>query len=368
MNIKHFNFIEENPQLKITITSIIMIFTILDIVVTLGIGFFTLLAPGLTITVFKREPTLFLLVIIIAFMVILSAKPLVKKIQFFIIRLILGTIITLFILYSSYSFLTWYFLNIEGTFDFRFLTFTKTASLEDKMNYYHTAVASLIETIRSKDSMLAKFLEQNPAVMNPNRGVFMRTSFELMPQLAQQNISAETYKYLEMMKQLSKQVEKSDLYFYLKIFGIIAGSVLTFYFLYQFNVLETFFKKVKKGWELLGKTQDEMKKLSNQLIKDSKTNLSLELDFKKMNDLVSAIGIELKNITLESATTLAKTDTLVLQMERAIQLINQVIRPCMQSLFVGFKTISNDEYLIILKSLTKEQKDFLTPVSSLIFK
>lgn len=103
----------------------ITIFSVIDIIATILIGLFAILAPNLHVIAFKKEPTIVVLIIVVVVMITLSARPLIQKQTLTLPRLFIAAAITMFFLYTIYSFSKWYLYHPEGSYSFRFLSIAK---------------------------------------------------------------------------------------------------------------------------------------------------------------------------------------------------------------------------------------------------
>lgn len=341
-----------------------MIFTIVDIIATVSIGLFTLLAPDLTITAFKKEQGIVILLIIVGTMILLSIRPLTTKIQFFNVRIILGLILTIVILYMTFSFLQWYFFNIEGTFSFRFLSFEKRASFEKKLDLYKSLTSQMIDLINQKNTKLALYLEQSPRIMNPNTSIIMHTAYNAIPALAEKAIHTEVAAYEKMISNINKSANglPSDFnaWYYLKIISFVAITTLGVYLLFSYGDLAS---KVKKGFGYLENTQEELKKVVVQSATDALLAKQVNQDIINLSDITTKLVSNVETLS----NTMASIDELKGTVLRLTFLVNNVIRPCMRSIFLGIKHVDSSIYESILKNLNSEQKDFMTGVSKLIF-
>lgn len=102
------NFFKLTSLANITTTNPIysqsvIIFTIIDIIATFLVGMTTLLAPNISVQVFKKEPTMVILFIILMLMIILSFRPLRIRPTYNLFRIIFNFFVTLVILYTTYT-------------------------------------------------------------------------------------------------------------------------------------------------------------------------------------------------------------------------------------------------------------------------
>jgi len=175
----------------------VIIFTVIDMLATAIIGLSTLMAPNLSVQIFKKEPTMVILFIIVAIMIGLSFRRFTTKPIFNLARFIISFVITIFIIYTTYSLFVWYTSNVEGIFSYRFLVLTKKASLEDKISFYNLLVSQMIDALRVNDNSLAAFLEKAPSIYNaPKLNI---TPYHDIPALVEQTIMAETINYKKMI-------------------------------------------------------------------------------------------------------------------------------------------------------------------------
>lgn len=349
--------LENNKNL---VDILIKSFTIVDICATLCIGMFSLLAPNLHIAVLKKEPSIIILVVIILLMILISFRPLARNLTFNILRFFIGGIITLFILYSLSTFILWYFHNIEGTFSFRFLSFTKKASLQDKLDFYNIVITQMIDIVKSKDSALGIYLEKTPSVVNPSVFKIIHTSYDAIPDLAKEALSNERNAYMKFMQNVKDSTGQSNKYFYLKIAVITIGVVALGYIIYNYGNFDMLKEATKQTASNLAKTQQE---LENIIEEGTKISLQGAMLAENNNVVITAVSkLNLKVTTLiEQITTLQHTQ------ERIIHVINKIIRVSMQSFFAGIKELDKDVANQIKTSLTSEQQDFITATSKIVF-
>lgn len=119
-----------------------------------------------------------ILLLIALFMVILMALlPLTRNITFNIassIALIMQTILLFVLVFKLYN---WFNMTIEGAFQFRFITFIKTASFEFKIQHYDFLLKEYLTTIKNNGHHAeAIFLAKLPLVTSPSLSHLCRTS------------------------------------------------------------------------------------------------------------------------------------------------------------------------------------------------
>lgn len=231
-------------------------------------------------------------------MILISFRPLARSLTFNILRFFIGGIITLFILYSLSTFILWYFHNIEGTFSFRFLSFTKKASLQDKLDFYNI--------VKSKDSALGIYLEKTPSVVNPSVFKIIHTSYDVIPDLAKEALSNERNAYMKFMQNVKDSTGQSNKYFYLKIAVITIGVVALGYIIYNYGTFDMLKEATKQTVSNLAKTQQE---LENIIEKGTKISLQGAMLAENNNVVITAVSkLNLKVTTLiEQITTLQHT-------------------------------------------------------------
>lgn len=137
----------------------------------------------------------------------------------------------------------------------------------------------------------------------------------------------------------------------------------------------------KQGFTQLVGTQTEVIKTATQLKKDSILDCKVETTIKFLIDKISILSDQISVLRNANFNLTEKINTLSTQINllnqknsvhdellaRCVELINKVIRPCIQSTFSGLNSMDSDTGAIILKSLTPEQHDFILTVSKLIF-
>lgn len=342
----------------------IKIFAILDIITTVLIGLFSLLAPNLQVSIFKKEPTLVILIIIVLIMIGLSFRPLTKHILVNSFRFIFGVAITSFILYSCFIFLNWYLNNMEGTFSYRFLTFTKKASLEEKLELYTTLLTQMIEAIKNTHPACGTYIEKSISIYNPSTVKLMSTPYNLIPELAENNILLAKANYYEMINKVTTvpKMHNSNILKQITLWTFVGICALTgAYFIWNFNAISTLTGYLKKTLGNLSDTQTEVLKMASQLRKDVLTDLKASEDFLVLCTVTTKL---IKRVTtLEQGVGFFTTE-----MSNTVNLLQTVIRPCIQATFVGVKTIHPDIASIVFQSLSPEQKDYIAATSKIIFK
>lgn len=382
-NNNDFNITKNNHNF---LEYLLRVFACIDVIATLIIGMSSILLPNLQTTFFKKEPIIVFLFIGILFLIILSLSPVVKNKIFTIIRLIIGSIITLFLSYCTLLFIIWYFKNIEGSFDFRIFSFTKKASFDDKISLYHTMTSQMLNAIQQENPAMAEYLSKSPSLYNPPTIKIMQTSYNLIPDLVQKTILMEKANY-DLYMQNMINVAKTSNYSssssstYFKWTCVILGGVIVIYGIYYMGGFTSLADITKKGFNSLVGTQNEIIKTSVQLKKDAILDTQVETTFKYLIEKLSTLSHQISLLQNTNGNLTEKINILSTQIvsltnknsiheeliTRCIDLINKVIRPCIQSTFSGLNSIDSDTGTLILKSLTPEQHDFILTISKLIF-
>lgn len=366
----------DNDFMKKLLNNGIIIFTIVDIMATLLIGIMSLASPVLTVTVFKKEPTVVVILVLIVVTATMFVLRLKAKTTFFVLRFVIGTVITLFILYTVFSFCRWYFTNIEGSFSFRVLTLAKKASIEDKAFFYNQIIADMIERIKLTDVPLATHLENNQLLQNPSTSTFIHTAYSAIPQLAEDNIIKYKGAYLKMMANVTNggTVVSTDSWSYVKVGLTFIGVLVAGYFIYSLSTSEFMHNLIKKGFKNVEKTQGEAIKITQQAAKESLRAAALNKDVSRMSEILITHETKLKaaisqieSLTNDNQILTATVNNTIRHMERTTHMFNNVVRPCFQHLYVGFKAAAPNMAAQITTHLSPEQNDFITATSKIIF-
>jgi hypothetical protein len=359
------NFFKLTSLANITTTNPIysqsvIIFTIIDIIATFLVGMTTLLAPNISVQVFKKEPTMVILFIILMLMIILSFRPLRIRPTYNLFRIIFNFFVTLVILYTTYTLCIWYTTNVEGTFSYRFLVLTKKASLDDKLSLYNLMVSQIIDALRATDNSLATFLEKAPSIYNTTK--LSVTAYKDIPILVEQTIMFETANYKKMISNITattKTHSYSPINFWTLTKWVFVGvaTIAVVYCLYSVNSLGD---SLKKGLEIQKHTQTEMIEALQTIRSDAILNAGTDKNLASLSGILLYMNDQLHYLTV-------KVTNLSTFQERAVHLINAVIRPSIQATFVGIKDIKKETANTILSSLNEEQRRFITATSSIIF-
>jgi hypothetical protein len=301
------------------INHIITIFAILDIIATILIGLFTIFAPNLNITIFKKEPTMVVLILVVLVMITLSLRPLIRKTTVVLIRLFIGLFLTIFLSYAIFLFIKWYIFNIEGVFTFRFLSFSKKASLENKLELFNLLVYQMVDIIRQTKPQLADFLIKSPSIIQPSTFSLMNTPYKAIQEFAENSITTEKQNYQRMLDKLNASTEvvqtTSDISYYIKgaliVTAVVVVGVLIYY--YAPDSLTSAFKKTTVN---LASTQDQLVKTTSRLAVDAAASVGVNQDMITITNVVSSL----------KETNLAQQ----IQIDRLSHLMNKTVRPIVQ--------------------------------------
>lgn len=218
--------------------------------------------------------------IIFCIMLGLSARRFAQKTGLIMIRFIIGTFLTAFILYITYLFISWYTTNIEGSF-------TKTASLEAKLDFFNLCINQMIDKNRQINSDLAAFLEKAAPIVTSPTVKIINTPYNNIPTLALSIINEQISIHNTIMEQMATSFTNKSSFTInpLYIIGIIT-IITSGYILWNYVNLGNI---VKKGLNFLSSTQEEVAKIAALSAKQSLESATLNQDITKMATINSKL-------------------------------------------------------------------------------
>lgn len=243
----------------------------------------------------------------------------------------------MFILYTVYLYFLWLSQTSEGTFSYRFISFHKTATLEEKLNLYQTLANQLIAQYKNTDSALADYLIISPSYFNPSATIIIKTPYDQIMDLVKTNMTTEITKYRDFSRPVSAlEINPNNDKNYIKpiIFILCAiGGAYGIYYLTLNNTIGVFVKNTFiKMLNNLGSIQDQIIKLSEQMALDFTIHEKTASTIQKLiveKKLVLRFRVQEDNISTvtQNITSIDKS------ISELYRVINNVIRPTITYIF-----------------------------------
>jgi hypothetical protein len=338
-------FITENQQSFILV---MQLFSIIDIIAIVCVGISTLLSAEISATILHKEVTFTFLSFIFIVLAILSVHKLAKINSVLLFKFLLTGIITIFIIYSVYLYFMWLSHTTEGTFSYRFISFHKTATLEDKLKLYQCLAYQAIDQYKISEPLVANYLESCPSYVNPQSMVIIQTPYNQIIDLVKTNLTSEILRYRDLMSPIPKSGTSSYVKYALIVLGVSA-TVCGLYFM------------ISSGWIVslaknLGSTQEEIVKMSQQLALDSSKHKATAQNIQTLIDQVKNVIIRNSNVEQSVDFLIENITTMDKGLKEVCRVMNDVIRPTMGYIF---SSLSDSKKDMVVSSLNTEQKEFL---------
>lgn len=173
------------------------IILLLNLLLSIFTVLFILMNNNIKVTIMSYDYTglNFIFLSLFIFIILIAIWPLTKSVTFLSLLFL-----SCFLFYFFYKLYLCFFYTIEGPITYRFISFMKLATYEDKLNHFMILLQQILNILKNDNSALVTFILNTPNIVQPSAISIMETPLNEISNLVQKNIDIATINFNELLK------------------------------------------------------------------------------------------------------------------------------------------------------------------------